>query len=79
MSKKYKKGYEPVTSADLQNLGIGLSAKKKSDLLELIDRTIERLVADERVNILVDDNGDFTYELTQKGIDFAKKALKNNV
>ena len=75
MSKKYEKGYEPLSSANIRDMTINMSDHDKSLFLEEMNAAIERLLESDRVCILVHENGDFTYELTEKGILWAKKAI----
>ena len=77
MSKKYEEGFEPLTSEQIRTMLSEMPDIKKQFLSQQIDDAIERMVATNRVNILVDENGDFIYELTEKGIAMAKKQIKS--
>ena len=71
---KYEEGLEPLTSAAIREMSVGMNDDMKAAFAVDIGAAIERLVASKRVQVLVDENGDFVYELTKKGIRWAKEA-----
>ena len=68
MSKQepeYEEGLEPLTSAGIRSMCVGLSDEQQSNFMVEIGAAIERMVESDRVDVLVDESGDFIYQLTQ--------------
>jgi len=80
MSKQepeYEEGLEPLTSAGIRSMCVGLSDEQQSNFMLEIGAAIERMVESDRVDVLVDESGDFIYQLTPKGIRWAKSAMES--
>jgi hypothetical protein len=80
MSKQepeYEEGLEPLTSAGIRSMCVGLSDEQQSNFMVEIGAAIERMVESDRVDVLVDESGDFIYQLTPKGIRWAKSAMQS--
>lgn len=71
--KKYEKGCEPLTTTDIRALTDLPTYEAKNAMLHDIERCIETMMEDGRLEIFIQDNGEFSYELTPKGILWAKK------
>ena len=80
MSKQepeYEEGLEPLTSAGIRSMCVGLSDEQQSHFMLEIGAALERMVESDRVDVLVDESGDFIYQLTPKGIRWAKSAMQS--
>lgn len=72
----YESGFEPfIPHLHMEDLLSGIPLEDREDVIGQVNDALERSVADDRVHILTDENGNFIYELTEKGIKWAKRLL----
>lgn len=73
-NKTYEKGCEPyIPHLHTPAILAQTSPDNREYVLHQIEEIIERFVADDLATIFIDENGNFHYELTKKGIAWNKQ------